>query len=205
MSWRLAKCLIKLREQLDAAHPQRSKASDGSIGDAAHSARVSQHNPDQNGVVRAIDITHDPANGVDGHVLSRQLVTDSRTYYVIFAGEIWKSRTGKWEAYRGPNGHFHHVHISVVGDAHDYDDTAPWALGDVPAVQPGAVAPVRRTLKFGDEGPDVIELQAKLGIKADGKFGNHTLFALREYQAFHHLETDGIAGSKVYAVMFSKT
>ncbi len=126
--WRLAKSLETLRSQINAAHPDRSKLSDGSIGDQAHAARKSQHNPDSAGVVRAIDITHDPAHGVDGHVLSRQLITDSRTYYVIFSGQIWKSRTREWEAYHGANAHDHHVHISVVADAHDYDDTAPWDI-----------------------------------------------------------------------------
>lgn len=130
MTWRLARSLETLRDQINAAHPNRSKASDGSIGDAAHAARKSEHNPDANGVVRAIDITHDPSGGVDGAVLSRQLISDSRAYYVIFAGEIYKSRTGQWEPYRGPNRHDHHVHISVVGDAHGYDDTVPWKLSE---------------------------------------------------------------------------
>jgi hypothetical protein len=40
--------------------PERSKESDGSIGNAEHSARQSDHNPDQFGIVRAIDITNDP-------------------------------------------------------------------------------------------------------------------------------------------------
>lgn len=130
--WRLAKSLETLREQIDAAHPDRSKASDGSIGDTAHQARVSDHNPNAQGVVTAIDITHDPAHGVDGSVLSRELIKDLRTKYVIFAGQIYRTYRPHlgWAAYRGPNRHDHHVHISVVADSHDYDDTAPWSLGE---------------------------------------------------------------------------
>lgn len=126
MSWRLARSLEQLRVQINAAHPQRSKASDGSIGDQAHAARVSDHNPDAHGVVAAIDVTHDPANGVDGHVLATQLTVDPRTKYVIFAGKIWKARTRQWEDYHGPNRHDHHVHVSVKAEI--YDNATPWAL-----------------------------------------------------------------------------
>lgn len=126
MSWRLAKSLEQLRIQLNALHPTRSKISDGSIGDAAHSARTSDHNPDAHGVVAAIDITHDPANGVDGHVLATQLTVDPRAKYVIFAGNIWKARTKQWEPYHGANRHDHHVHVSVKPE--NYDNVEPWAL-----------------------------------------------------------------------------
>ena len=59
MAWRLARSLETLRAQINALSPNRSKASDGTIGDAAHSARTSDHNPDGGGVVRALDLTHD--------------------------------------------------------------------------------------------------------------------------------------------------
>ena len=51
MSWTLAPALVQLRQELNARWPGRSKASDGTIGDAAHKARVSEHNPDADGVV----------------------------------------------------------------------------------------------------------------------------------------------------------
>ena len=59
MTWRLAGSLVTLRNEINAAYPGRSKVSDGSIGDTSHSARVSDHNPDAGGVVRAIDVTQD--------------------------------------------------------------------------------------------------------------------------------------------------
>ena len=46
-----------LREQIDDAYPDRSRVSDGWLGDARHSARTSDHNPDAEGWVRAIDIS----------------------------------------------------------------------------------------------------------------------------------------------------
>lgn len=142
--WRLAKSLDKLRIQINAAHPDRSRVSDGSIGDTAHAARTSDHNPNAKGVVTAIDITHDPAHGVDGLKLAEALRHDPRTKYIIFAGRIWKARTGKWERYTGANRHDKHVHISVVADAKGYDSTAAWDLGDEPA------APAEVTTKSTD-------------------------------------------------------
>lgn len=127
-SWRLAKSLEKLRDQLNTQFPFRSKVSDGSIGDQAHAARESDHNPNAQGVVTAIDITHDPAHGVDGNILSRELTKDPRMKYVIWNREIFKARTGQWEAYRGANPHNHHAHISVLADK--CDDTSSWTLAN---------------------------------------------------------------------------
>jgi len=39
MAWRTAKSLIICRDQINQVAPNRSKASDGTIGDAAHASR----------------------------------------------------------------------------------------------------------------------------------------------------------------------
>ena len=44
-AWIVAPSLDALLAQLNALAPGRSRASDGSIGDAAHAARTSNHNP----------------------------------------------------------------------------------------------------------------------------------------------------------------
>jgi hypothetical protein len=72
-TWRVSKRLEKLRAQVNAAAPGRSKASEGTKGDDAHAARRSDHNPDSKGIVRALDITHDPKNGVDSEKLAEAL------------------------------------------------------------------------------------------------------------------------------------
>mgnify|MGYP001562524195 CR=1 FL=1 len=64
MSWRVAKSLDVLLAQINALSPNRDKSSDGSIGDANHSARTSDHNPDDAGVVKARDFSNDPAHGI---------------------------------------------------------------------------------------------------------------------------------------------
>lgn len=131
-NWRLGKSLEQLRKQVNAASPKRSKVSDGSIGDTSHQGRgsASDHNPNAQGVVCAIDITHDPDHNVDGGDLSLALIEDPRVKYIIFSSQIWKARTGKWEPYRGPNKHRQHVHVSVNPES--IDDVKKWPWPPVP-------------------------------------------------------------------------
>lgn len=194
MSWRLAQSLERLRAQLNTAYPNRSKVSDGSVGDLSHQQRPSDHNPDSKGRVCAIDVTHDPAHGLDGKTLSRQSISDPRVKYVIFSGQIWKARTGKWEPYRGANAHNHHVHISVKPET--ADDLSPWTLGDAP--QPKPAKPV---LKLGSKGPEVKELQTKLHVTPDGDFGYGTERAVKRFQLAHGLKDDGIVGAASWAAL----
>lgn len=131
MGWRVARSLDQLLAQINTAYPDRSKAADGSIGDAAHAASVSDHNPDQYGVVRARDYTHDPDHGFDAHAMADALVAsrDPRIKYVISRGRIASSTVSPWvwRTYTGTNRHDHHAHVSVVPDARA-DDTRPWAI-----------------------------------------------------------------------------
>jgi hypothetical protein len=130
MGWRLAKSLETLRSQVNAKWPGRDKSSDGTIGDAAHQATNSDHNPNSAGVVTAMDITHDPAHGIDARKLAEVLVAsrDPRIKYIISNAQIVSSTVSPWQwrPYTGANAHRAHVHISVAGD---YDDTRPWNLG----------------------------------------------------------------------------
>ena len=130
---RLARSLEQLRAQVDALWPLRDTSSDGWIGDAAHAARKSDHNPDAAGVVTAIDITHDPGRGLDARKLAEALVAarDPRIEYIISNGEIVNSRVSPWvwRAYDGENDHRKHMHISVHDEPALYDDARPWAIG----------------------------------------------------------------------------
>ncbi len=123
--WRLAPSLETLRAQIDAAWPKRNKASDGTIGDAAHAKRKdkSDHNPNARGVVCALDITHDPASGCDAGKIAAALRAsrDPRIKYVIWNRKIFNSQLWPWEwrDYHGENPHTKHVHISVRDDVAD--------------------------------------------------------------------------------------
>jgi DNA/RNA endonuclease G (NUC1) len=139
-AWRVARSLLALRRQVDARAPRRSKASDGTIGDAAHAARSSDHNPwvrdGAMGVVTAMDITHDPANGCDAGALADSILAsrDARVKYVIWNRRIASSYvTGgvaawTWRPYNGTNPHSKHVHISVLPEKTAFDSEAAWAI-----------------------------------------------------------------------------
>lgn len=127
---RLANSLITLRAAVDRKFPTRSKASDGWIGDAAHAARLSQHNPNEAGVVCAIDITEDLSVGLDCMRLMNELdaSNDPRIYYLIHDHQIDNSDDSR-TPYYGPNAHEKHMHISVKWDRPDlYDDPAVWRV-----------------------------------------------------------------------------
>src|SRR3954469_14339906 len=100
MEWRLADALVTLRAQVNVRWPNRSKKSDGTIGDEAHASRSSDHNPwvkdGAMGVVTAEDITHDPASGCDSYVLAQQLLDsrDDRIKYIISNHRIASGNAG---------------------------------------------------------------------------------------------------------------
>lgn len=135
--WRLARSLEVLRKQINVLAPKRNKENDGTIGDAKHKARTSDHNawikvagePD---VVSALDITHDPARGCNCHILAEAIKFDPRVKYVIWNKKIWNIEKAKaWRTYIPPKGgddHTHHMHISVKSDAAHYDNTKEWDL-----------------------------------------------------------------------------
>lgn len=134
MTWRVAKSLLTLRDQIDKTYPDRDKASDGTIGDEDHQNRASDHNPWYGpGIVTAIDITHDPSAGVDIDRLTDELQAsrDPRIKYVIANGLIMDTRPGyhpwQWVPYHGTNPHTRHMHVSCVA-APACDDTRPWNL-----------------------------------------------------------------------------
>lgn len=194
---RVARSLEVLRDQINKLAPNRDKSSDGTIGDAAHRARKSDHNPDQFGVVRALDITNDPSHGVNAHDMARALVAsrDPRIKYVISDGQIANANEGfRWKQYNGSNPHNKHFHVSVVG-SDLADSTEPWKGVALSETRSGGDAPIGwPTLRFGDNGDTVEKLQKLIGVKADGDFGKDTLAAVKQFQRKNELLADGIVG-----------
>ena len=129
--WALAKSLVALFVEADRLYPDRSRASDGSIGDPAHAARDSDHNPDASGDVLAADLTDDKAHGCDADALADHLVAihDQRVEYVIRNGQRAKSygsNAWTWRTYTGVNAHASHTHISIHDTDAAKNDTSPW-------------------------------------------------------------------------------
>lgn len=132
---RRAQSLASLLAQVNAIAPHRSKISDGWLGDAAHQGRVSDHNPDASGIVRAIDITDDPGGGMDALWLREALRKgrDPRLKYVISEGQMFSAYATSahpawtWRTYSGTNAHHQHVHVSVIAGTAG-DRAGSWAL-----------------------------------------------------------------------------
>lgn len=215
VDWRVAGSLEQLRHQLDELAPERSKASDGAIGDEDHQDRTSDHNPwwKLNGrhYVSARDFTHDHAGGLDCHALADALQAgrDQRVKYVIWNEQIMSGGEGRdpweWRDYDGPNPHTKHLHLSVVPDLRSLT-RIPWLLPGLTSA-PSRVAGV---LCRGDRGPAVAELQRVLNswyprdapLMVDGVFGPATETAVKLAQSrAPGLVVDGVVGPATRALL----
>lgn len=156
--WRVAKCLLQLRDQVNQLAPGRSKATDGTIGDERHCGSLSStsdhcpHVLDGGvGVVTAMDVTRDPAHGCDAGGLATELwdSRNGRIRYIIWNRRIANSSpmagspAWAWRPYTGVSPHTEHLHLSVKlgrDGADGYDSVQPWSVTLSPA-SPVADAP----------------------------------------------------------------
>ena len=137
MAWRSVESLKKLKEQILEKWPNADKTQFGTIGDAAHQATTSDHNPEADGTVDAMDIPHQPEIGLDTYRLADILLNsrDKRIKYLISnrrigGDENYAKRNNvkpwTWGPYNGVNPHDHHMHISVNDEGQD--DRTPWKI-----------------------------------------------------------------------------
>jgi hypothetical protein len=127
---------VQLRDQVDTWFPDRNtKSPEGWLGDSRHSARKSDHNPDANGWVRAVDINSrlESSDSLAPYLADQIRIagkSDKRLSYVIYNGRICsKILNWKWRKYKGINPHKRHIHISFtkLGDT----DARPF---DIPLI-----------------------------------------------------------------------
>lgn len=129
---RLVKAGVTLRDQINQKWVHRDRKSDGWIGDSNHQARPSDHNPDKNGWVHAIDIDEDFLGDGKGQRVAAEFADQliqyaregkdgGRLKYVVYENRIasgtysdkyWVWRTGNW-------GHTHHIHVSFTSKAEE--------------------------------------------------------------------------------------
>ena len=136
--WRLALALVVLCREIRAEWPD---VVIGSIGDAAHQAEASDHNPDDDDnnpatpeVVNAIDVM--VGGSVDVPELVRRILVrpHPNLAYVIFNRTIWHRRNNfRPMPYTGSDPHINHAHISVGtgSDGHrtqPFDDQTQWGV-----------------------------------------------------------------------------
>lgn len=204
MSYFLAPSLVQLRNEVNSRWPNRSKVSDGWIGDAAHSARKSDHNPDwsapgkRRGVVRALDIT---TKGIDVQLLLKHTTNDSRVAYVIYNRRIYQHSTG-WQPYRGSNPHTSHVHVSIARTPTAETNTKLWfgsgsgtASTTKPAAKPKPSPKPKPTAPKTGEWPTY-------ALVVDGKYQSLTK---RGYQRLLAPKNVGNYRGKIDAVMSTLT
>lgn len=117
---------VALLRQANALAPKRKKASDGLLPSVAHFRQ--NPNSDHNSG-HAVDLTHDPLNGMDCKVIYSKLQKDKRVKYLIFKGRIWSRSKGE-NVYSGANPHNKHLHISIYPEyENDTSDWFPWLGG----------------------------------------------------------------------------
>jgi len=114
---------IAVLRQATALFPKRKKLSDGLLPSVAH--QKASPNSDHNTGL-AVDLTHDPKNGVDCAQIFEKLKEDERVSYLIFNKKIWSRQYAKRgnRPYSGSNPHTKHLHISIDPDM--ANDTSPW-------------------------------------------------------------------------------
>jgi hypothetical protein len=135
---------VTLRNQVNKRWVRRDKRSDGWLGDAAHKARVSDHNEDARGLVHALDIDADldPKDPGAAQRLANQIVAyaasgipgANRIKYVVFNDQIasgtYANSMWKW---RGSGyGHMHHIHVSFSTKGENNAQTYPLPILNTP-------------------------------------------------------------------------
>ena len=114
---------LAVLRQATALQPKRKRASDGLLPSAAH---IKQSPDSDHNTGYAVDLTHDPKNGIDCAVIFEKFKEDPRVKYLIFNGKIWskeKSKLGN-RRYTGSNPHNKHLHVSIESTMGA--DTSPW-------------------------------------------------------------------------------
>lgn len=189
----LAPSLARLRTSINTRWPGRDHSSDGWIGDAAHAARKSDHNPDPaTGVVRALDIDKD---GLHIPTVLAALFLHPAIRYAIFNRKIYHvDNQFKPKVYTGSNPHTAHIHASEQHTKTAENSKADWA--------PVSSAFRWPQLKEGSRGVAVRQLQAYLNghgaaLAIDGDFGPGTRLAVLAFQRkFTPDDVDGVVGPK---------
>ena len=228
MPWYLAPSLAKLRAEVNDRWPNRSKASDGTIGDRAHSARKSDHNPNARGSVNAIDIT---AKGINPNTLIYAAQRHPAVRYIIFDRQIMNRDIGAFKPrpYRGANPHTKHVHISLYQRRSAEVDTRSWGIATAVAPQPDPKPkaskappfPLPKGHWYGPESRDprnhsgyyardragIRQLQQRLKdrgwrINVDGRYGPATRDVVRSFQREKRLRVDGAVGAQTWAALW---
>jgi len=152
----LNRSLTNFRAAVNTKYPRRDKQSDGWIGDEAHQATDSDHNPDSDGSVDAWDMDVDLRSGDDPAAIESLKAVFQRhpaSRYWIHNRWIAHRSTGwKRQPYRGSNPHDKHVHWN--SDQANETNNSPWILGEHMAVTTTEMDGVADMVWYRDTDPD---------------------------------------------------
>lgn len=165
------------------------------IGDASHSARTSDHNPNSAGRVNAADfMIRGPFSKAMAAFLASMLIKDRRTKYVIYNRRIWQD--GSWHAYSGSDPHTDHVHLSVFDSAHT--NLSKWRIELMAHTFKKVEGFSLPVLKQGMDDANyggynyVWRVQKIVGAEADGVYGPGTAEKIKEWLEDGNGKTVGI-------------
>lgn len=185
----LAPSLVIARGRINQKWPHRDHSSDGWIGNKAHQAVASDHNPDARGVVHAIDVDRD---GIHVPTVLAAFMLSPATHYLIHNRRIWSAKDRfAPHRYIGDDPHTGHIHESVWHTSF----SEHWAGGWSPIT--GWPNPL--DVRLGSTGEAVRLVQAYsnafwYALKVDGDFGPATDKAVRAFQKRAGIEVDGVVG-----------
>lgn len=201
-------CLVALSEEFDEVGPDRSTASDGSIGDQDHAERSSNHNKDDTSGsstpqsdsdsspdIRAIDVTSKGPwlNGMTMQAAVDLIVgrcrsgAENRLVEVIYNRHAWYKSNG-WARidYTGSNPHDKHAHFGAKADTGKLEnDTRPWGLvekwggGEMFLVKNGAQGEIVKYWQYY-----LNDLGFSPGA-IDGDYGDSTQAAVNAHRKSH--------------------
>jgi len=210
MLWYKVKWIDPLFAAVNAIAPSRTHDQDGTIGDTAHMAGTSGHNPDDTSGVSAErqDADTKPevrAADVDARLnkpgLTMEMIVQAvlvecragrerRLIYIIYNRRIWRAANGwREEVYTGIDPHDKHAHFSGHPD---YDeDGSPWV-----AILRLGGGIYTMLCKYGETSDAVGALQATLlglgyDCPVDRNYGGKTAAALAASLRPEDMKNDG--------------
>ena len=153
--WRTVGGITTLGQQIEQLRPGTHPA-DGTVASKRHDQTnpASDHSPDNNGDVRAIDIGHNQFTTLGDWAEHIRLSRDDRVKYVILGNVMYSSyskgfiEAWTWRPYSG--GYHQHMHVSLVTNGR-CESTRPWLLEEDPMAHTHTPMPDELPRQWADQ------------------------------------------------------